>query len=75
MTTGGGNCSHTAAPYPSYGPGLGGWRERLIRNGNQLARRMRAGEGSGEWESFGAWLETAVKAAPASELKDLVGDL
>ena len=49
--------------------------ERLIRDGNQLARRMQAGEGSGEWESCGAWLETAVEAAPASELKDLGGDL
>ena len=75
MTAGPGNCAHTVAPFPSYGPGLDGWRANLIREGNKLAKGLQAGEGSGEWGSFGDWLESAVRAAPATELKDLEGDL
>ena len=75
MTAGPGNCAHTVAPFPSYGPGLDGWRARLIREGNEMAKRLQAGELSVELGSFGDWLESAVRAAPASELRDLEGDL
>ena len=75
MSAGLGNCVHVVAPYPSYGPGLDNWRGRLIREGNELARRLQAGELSVEWGSFGNWLESAVRAAPPSELRDLGEDL
>ena len=48
------------APYPSYGSGVGGWRDSLTLAGNQRVRSGHAG--------FWGWLVAQAKEVPREHL-------